>query len=125
VPGICLWRTASAPAGTILTTATLQSAATTVRLWDQQGLLEHDTVRRDLARLTRTGHNATVFGAGEEYLELERLMTQARLPKTCLRGPERNVATQRAMTIPKAALPRPSATAGDAAEARKSPRGRR
>jgi HD-GYP domain-containing protein (c-di-GMP phosphodiesterase class II) len=74
------------PAGTLLTAEALQTTAATGRRWNQRALLEHGTVRRDLARLTRTRHYATVFGTGEEYLDLERLMAQTRIPEPCLRG---------------------------------------
>jgi len=76
------------PAGAQLSAALLADIAKAGRgrRWNQLVLLEHGTVRRDLARAVRIGSYATVFGSEEEYRDLELLLGQARLPEPCLRG---------------------------------------
>lgn len=49
-------------------------------------MLEHGTIRQDLARAAREGTYTTVFGDEEEFRDLERLMGKAKLPEPCLRG---------------------------------------
>jgi len=52
-------------------------------------LLDHGTVRRDLAAGARLGTYAAVFGDAGEYRDLEALMASVRLPETCLAGLDR------------------------------------
>ena len=76
------------PAGTLLSDSLLANvaAAGSRRRWEQRPLLAHGTVRQDLARASRVGPYAAVFGSDEEYRDLELLMGQSRLPEPCLRG---------------------------------------
>ncbi len=76
------------PAGTFLTTEALQAVAEAGRgrRPKLRVLLEHGTVRRDLARAVGVEQYATIFGSDQEYRELEQLMAQARLPEPCLLG---------------------------------------
>ncbi|HWR97010.1 MAG TPA: HD domain-containing phosphohydrolase [Candidatus Methanoperedens sp.] len=76
------------PAGTLLDEATLAAVAEAggrVR-WQRRSILEHGTVRRDIASTSRTGNYATVFGSPEEYRDLETIMAATLLPEPCLRG---------------------------------------
>jgi len=76
------------PAGAELSAPVLAAIAESGRdrRWGRAGLLAHGTVRQDLARATRSGAYATVFGSDEEYRDLELLMGQSVLPEPCLRG---------------------------------------
>ena len=76
------------PAGTLLSESLLAdiAAAGHRQRWEERVLLDHGTVRRDLARAARVGSYVTVFGDDEEYRDLEQLMGQSRLPEPCLRG---------------------------------------
>jgi HD-GYP domain-containing protein (c-di-GMP phosphodiesterase class II) len=76
------------PAGTVVTPEVVAGivAAGQRRTWPFRSLLEHGTVRRDLARAAREGHYRTVFGSDEEFHDLEGLMVTVQLPEPCLRG---------------------------------------
>jgi HD-GYP domain-containing protein (c-di-GMP phosphodiesterase class II) len=62
------------------------AAAGRARRWRQRVLLCHGTVRQDLARASRVGAYAVVFGDDREYDDLELLMGRILLPEPCLRG---------------------------------------
>jgi len=76
------------PAGAVLSESLLESIAEAGHRqhWKDRSLLEHGTIRRDLARAAHEGSYATIFGSGAEYLDLELLMGKSRLPEPCLRG---------------------------------------
>jgi len=76
------------PAGTALNESMLESiaAAGHRHRWKERVLLDHGTIRQDLARAAREGAYATVFGGEEAYLDLELLMAKSRLPEPCLHG---------------------------------------
>jgi len=76
------------PAGTELSAAVLAAVAAAGRRvrWEQRCLLQHGTVRRDLASAAREGQYATIFGTPEDYRDLESMMATATLPEPCLRG---------------------------------------
>jgi HD-GYP domain-containing protein (c-di-GMP phosphodiesterase class II) len=76
------------PAGAEVTAAVLHAVVEggRDRRWEQRALLEHGTVRADLARGTRSEQYAAIFGSEEQQRDLERLMALARLPLPCLHG---------------------------------------
>jgi HD-GYP domain-containing protein (c-di-GMP phosphodiesterase class II) len=76
------------PAGTVVDAAALEAvaAAGRTRAWRHASLLGHGSVRQDIARGAGQGNYATVFGDGEAYEDLERLMGTVALPEPCLRG---------------------------------------
>jgi HD-GYP domain-containing protein (c-di-GMP phosphodiesterase class II) len=76
------------PAGTVLSESLLAAIATAGHgnRWEERVLLDHGTVRKDLALSAGAGAYAMVFGGEEEYRDLELLMGKSRLPEPCLRG---------------------------------------
>jgi len=76
------------PAGAVLSESLLESiaAAGHRHRWEERVLLDHGTIRQDLARAARQGSYATVFGGEAAYLDLERLLGKSKLPEPCLRG---------------------------------------
>lgn len=76
------------PAGTTLDPHVLAQIAEAgcLRRWERRPLLEHGTVRRDMAAAAEAGQYAAVFGGPEEYRELEEVLGAATLPVPCLRG---------------------------------------
>src|SRR5512143_4037747 len=76
------------PAGATLDGDTLATVAEAGRRsrWERRSILAHGTVRRDIASAARTGHYAQIFGAPEEYRDLETLMGATLVPEPCLRG---------------------------------------
>jgi len=79
------------PAGAVLSESLLESiaAAGHRHRWKKRVLLDHGTIRQDLALAAREGSYATIFGSAEEYRDLELLMGQSRLPEPCLLGLDR------------------------------------
>jgi len=75
-------------AGAVLSESLIESIAEAGHRhhWEERVLLDHGTIRRDLARAAREGSYATIFGDEAEYLDLEVLMGRSRLPEPCLRG---------------------------------------
>ncbi|HEY6001045.1 MAG TPA: HD domain-containing phosphohydrolase [bacterium] len=76
------------PAGAVVDREALAAVAEAGRRvrWERRSILEHGSVRRDLASGARAGHYAQVFGGPDEYHDLETLMAATIVPEPCLRG---------------------------------------